>query len=85
MTKDQQQKYIQGQRQAWLSMLKNCLKELDFDDLEGKAWQVQWALEREMIVQKLREVCHHFGDNDWPENLNLAHVIENHLNRHLRS
>lgn len=33
----------------------------------------------------LRQVCDEFGDNDWPDNLHLADVIEKHLWDELRA
>lgn len=42
-----------------------------------------WILEREATVAQLRQVCDDFGDNEWPDGLHLADVIEKHLARHL--
>ena len=33
----------------------------------------------------LRQVCAKYGDNDWPDNLHLADVIEKHLLRNLET
>lgn len=73
--------YEQGYRAAVLSTLRNCLQELDTSDLESE--KVRWVVERELAVAKLRQICEEHGDNDWPNNLNLADVIEKHLWRHL--
>jgi hypothetical protein len=40
-------------------------------------------LEREKTISALRELCAAFGDNDWPNDLHLADVIEKHLGKHL--
>ncbi len=42
-----------------------------------------WDFEREATVAMLRAVCAEYGDNDWPDNLHLADVIEKHLWRNL--
>jgi hypothetical protein len=34
-------------------------------------------------VKVLRQVCEQHGDNDWPDDLHLADIIEKHLWRHL--
>jgi predicted secreted protein len=39
--------------------------------------------ERLAAVIALRELCAEHGDNDWPDNLHLADVIEKHLAKHL--
>lgn len=43
----------------------------------------RWRLERGQAVAALRDVCEDFGDNDWPDELHLADVIEKHLGRAL--
>ena len=43
----------------------------------------QWEHERAETVQKLRAICAEFGDNNWPDDLHLADVLEKHLLRNL--
>jgi predicted secreted protein len=43
------------------------------------------VLEREAAVQALREMCRDFGDNDWPEDLHLADILDKHLAKHLHA
>jgi hypothetical protein len=74
--------YISGSRAAWCSMLQTCLMNLGVDDPAAGA--ARWVLERESAVAALREAGNEFGDNDWPQELNLADVIDKHLLRHLR-
>lgn len=76
-----EQEYINGSQRAWLTMLRECLRQLGTDNPEGAA--AKWAAERAEIVLALRSVCAEHGDNDWPDDLNLADVIEKHLGRHL--
>lgn len=76
-----EQDYIRGSRAAWHAMLQLCLRELGIDD--PVAGHVRWVSEREHTVAMLRDVCERHGDNDWPENLHLADVVEKHLGRHL--
>lgn len=81
MTEQEEQIYEDGARAACRSMLLHCIQRLGYDDPEaGKA---AWILEREAAVSTLRQVCEHFGDNDWQPSLNLSDVIDKHLWRHL--
>lgn len=43
----------------------------------------RWRLERAAAVAALRRICEKFGDNDWPDDLHLADVLEKHLERSL--
>lgn len=40
-------------------------------------------LERQRAIVTLRRICGNHGDNDWPDNLHLADVLEKHLEKHL--
>ena len=73
--------YIQGQRSAWQRILSTACGNLGIDDPE--AAHALWIDERLAAVAALREICEEHGDNDWPDNLHLADVIEKHLGRHL--
>ena len=61
------------------SFLRECWAELNPAN-KGKA---NWFLERHEVLEMLRQVCEEHGDNDWPDDLHLADVIEKHLWRHL--
>ena len=77
------QSYLRGLRDAYRTMLMHTLGKLGVDDAAaGKAF---WVEERERVVYALREICKEHGDNDWPDSLSLADVIEKHLGRHLTS
>jgi hypothetical protein len=77
----EEQKYVDGSRSAWGLMLLECIKNLGYKDLvAGKA---SWIIEREATVKALRDICGHFGDNDWDEHSGLSDVIDRHLGRHL--
>lgn len=39
--------------------------------------------ERATTIAALRSLCAEFGDNDWPDDLHLADVVEKHLGKHL--
>ena len=71
--------YVEGNRRAWLTVLGTCLRELGDDAPES----ARLTLERQEAVAQLRELCERFGDNDWPDDLHLADVIDKHLGRHL--
>ena len=68
---------------AWLAMLQMCLRNLGYDanDVTHKAW----VAEREAAVSQLRSLCRDYGDNDWPDDLSLADVVDKHLANHLRA
>jgi len=73
--------YTRGERAALTRMLALIVRDLGYDDPE--AAKVAWIKQREAAVAALRSVCEDHGDNDWPDDLNLADVIEKHLARHL--
>lgn len=75
-----EQDYIRGFKAACGRMLRVCMAELNPDEKKYAAL----VLEREESVAALRDVCGEFGDNDWPDDLHLADVIEKHLGRNLR-
>lgn len=70
-----------GSRRAWLIMLREVLKGLGFDSPEWSAGR--WLIEREEAIGALRRLCAAHGDNDWPDVLHLADIINNHLAPHL--
>ena len=69
--------YIEGNKAAWLRMLKTALQELGGESSE--AANARWVAERAEVVAMLRTVCDVHGDNDWPDKLHLADVIDKHL------
>lgn len=73
--------YERGSRMAWALMLQECLRHLGYKSEDGA--RAAWILEREAALRALRDICEHHGDNDWPEELHLADIIEKHLGRHL--
>ena len=68
-----------GHRAAYESLLADCLRQLG-DDAPDAA---RLTYQLEQVRRKLREICAEHGDNDWPDSLSLADVIEKHLWRHL--
>ena len=72
--------YTRGTRHVWLSLLRQCLRELGYDKAPVPGALI---VEREEAIQALRDVCEDHGDNDWTEDLHLADVIHKHLGRHL--
>jgi hypothetical protein len=83
MTAEEERAYVEGSRAAWLSMLRECLKQLGHDDTD--AARVRWIAEREQTVAVLRTVCRTHGDNEWEDGCHLADVVDKHLYRHLES
>lgn len=81
---DRDELWRRGNRAAWMRLFSMALGELGYDNPEF-ATQHAWILEREATVAALRSLCEDFGDNDWPDNLHLADVIEKHLGRYLES
>ena len=39
--------------------------------------------ERDEIIAMMRKICAEYGDNDWPDALHPADVLEKHLYCHL--
>lgn len=79
-----EQDFIEGERRALLGILAHVTSRLQ--SLDGSTAFRDTAAhvaERQEAIAKLREVCAAHGDNDWPDDLNLADVIEKHLFRHL--
>lgn len=80
MTPDEHDRiYMEGSNAAWRRILGEAIRELGQEtrDVHG------WRCERADAVACLRTVCEAFGDNDWPDDLHLADVIQKHLARHL--
>lgn len=73
--------YDKGSRAALTGMLRSLTVQLSGEERDLAAL----LIEREDTVAKLRDVCERFGDNEWPDNLHLADVIEKHLLRHLEA
>lgn len=51
-----------------------------------EAWRLPREIsvsERQETIKSLRGLCKDFGDNDWPDDLHLADVIEKHLGKYL--
>lgn len=73
--------YIEGQRAAWRAQLSQALGNLIAygagDD--PVATVTRLTLELDDTRAALREVCEEHGDNDWPDDLHLADVVEKHL------
>lgn len=72
--------YMHGYNAAMRSVLGFAIKELGYENVTLESALTQLADTR----IALRSVCAEFGDNDWPDELHLADVIEKHLARHLR-
>ncbi len=83
MTEEEERAYIQGKRSVYSEMLRQASQGLGFEHTLDTALEVHWAVEREEALQVLRDICGEHGDNDWPNDLNLADVLRNHLQRHL--
>ncbi len=77
MTESEERAYGMGHDAALRIVLATVLQVMPQGDAE------RWRLERGAAVAQLRSVCEDFGDNDWPDDLHLADVIEKHLARQL--
>lgn len=78
--KEAERNFKAGARGAWVAMLSLCLERLGY---AGAAHRWAWVEEREAAVAALRTLCAEHGDNDWPDDLHLADVIEKHLGRYI--
>ena len=43
------------------------------------------AVERDLTINKLREVCEKFGDNDWSDDTPIFDIMNDHLFNHLKN
>lgn len=73
--------YELGRKTGIAVILGECVRQLGITDLEAD--NARWVLERQATVAALRLACEDHGDNDWPDDLHLADVVEKHLVRHL--
>jgi predicted secreted protein len=73
--------FSRGEKAAWRRMLAECIKWLREDAEPMTAEQL--LLERTEAIAMLRIVCAEHGDNDWPDRLHLADIIDKHLAKHL--
>lgn len=73
--------FLEGEKAAYLTIFNFCLRELGYKTPSLDSL----TKDREAAIVILRRVCIEHGDNDWPANLNLAYIIEKHLEKHLDS
>jgi hypothetical protein len=83
VTEQEEQWWLRGNRAAWLRLLGQCLINLGYDPKGQNRSREALIAEREEAIVQLRMTCDQHGDNNWPETLHLADVIEKHLARHL--
>lgn len=76
--------YQIGYKQAWLLMLKQCIKSLGYEEKEPDEIKAAWIQEREETILVLRNLCSEYGDNNWPDDLHLRDVIQKHLVDYLK-
>ena len=72
--------YMEGSRAVARSLLGLLALFLDGDEKQV----ARLLIARDAARAALRQICEEFGDNDWPDDLHLADVIDKHLARHLR-
>lgn len=75
MNDAEEQAYSLGSDRAWLSILKEALRNLGLKEQS----EHQWKAERAETVLKLRAICMDHGDNEWPDDLHLVDVLDKHL------
>ncbi len=75
MSDEEEKAYELGRKSAFRSLLGECLREVGTDARTAHGWQ----LERAELVAALRNLCEDYGDNEWPDELNLSDVINKHL------
>lgn len=61
-------------------MLLECVKQFGYDP---KCNSSVGLLEREAVIEQLRDVCRELGDNDWEESMHLADILDKHFGMHL--
>ena len=79
MTESEEKFYINGETEALKKMILYCQQKLKGFGVE-LASDEKFSSERIEIIAILRMLCDDHGDNDWPENLHIADIIQKHLN-----
>lgn len=77
MNESEERCYMAGEKSAWLNMLKLCIKELGYSFSDATVMSL--ITERDAAIVALRDLCETNGDNDWPDDLYLADIIEKHV------
>ncbi len=76
--------YLRGRQAAQLEILRALLRDPALAKMAGVA-DPGLAIERQETVAAMRKVCGEHGDDDWPDDLHLADVIDKHLAPYLGS
>jgi hypothetical protein len=76
VNEEQEKIWIDGNRAAWGRILQLAVREIAPGPEQDVA---RLLLERQQLVAVLRDVCRDHGDNDWPDDLHLADVVQKHL------
>lgn len=79
MTDHEEQDFVLGHRAALAGVVSHCVRELGYAGRTAESF----VAEREAVIPALRRICAEHGDNDWPDDLHLADIIEKHLAWHL--
>ena len=74
--------YSRGRKSMATEIMVRCRRELGGYDMADAD---RLMLERKAAIAVLRSICDEHGDNDWPDNLHLADIIEKHLGNYLGS
>ncbi len=75
------QAFTKGRKSLAVSVVHTCLNEIS----PTQKHKANLIIERQEAINMLRHICEEHGDNDWPDDLYLADIIEKHLHRHLNS
>lgn len=81
MTDEEERAYELGRKAAFQTLLSECIRELGAEGRDEHGWRT----ERAAAIAALRDICEDFGDNEWPDDLHLADVLEKHLAPYLDS
>jgi len=83
MTTEEEAAYQAGARASNTRIMLAAARELGHDDPLRKAATL--IAEREAAIVVLRRLCAEHGDNEWPDGLHLADIIEKRLGAYLFS
>lgn len=72
--------YSEIEKDIKVSMMRALLTEC-FGITDPTVDTARLISERQAAIQALRELCEDHGDNDWPDDLHLADIINKHLER----
>lgn len=85
MTREQEKAWIRGNRAAWVMLLSEAVRMLDYensDDLSrSEIMRARLIIERERALRSLHDLSIELGCDDWTDDLAMSDIIEKYIAR----